>query len=78
LDKSKPKQENGYCKFLERGDWETNASEEKCLIDQDGEHWSPSEMPFGIGLIWDQVKCCNINEYTKEEIDEMFGKGDDK
>ena len=38
LNKNKPHQENGYCSYLEQGDWD--------------EH---------LGLLWDQVKECNIN-----------------
>ena len=40
IDKTKPPQENGYCHFLERGDWDLG----------------------GGGLLWDQVKECEINE----------------
>ena len=32
-------QDNGYCHFLEQGDWED----------------------IGVGLLWDQCKCCQIN-----------------
>lgn len=74
--KDKPNQENGYCAFLGRGDWNLNASKKKTLMHQDGTKWSPSEMPFGIGLIWDQCKECSINEYTDEEVAEMMKKGE--
>ena len=38
--KDKEEQEDGYCHYLNRGDW---------------------ELP-GLGLLWDQVKECNIND----------------
>jgi hypothetical protein len=57
----RPKQENGYCAYLERGDWDTNASTQKTLTDHKGEKWSPAEMPFGVGLLWDQCKECGVN-----------------
>jgi hypothetical protein len=37
IREDKPEQENGYCSYLEKGDWETD------------------------GLLWDQVKECDIN-----------------
>jgi len=33
-----PKQDNGYCHYLKRGDWQ------------------------GTDLLWDQCKCCGIND----------------
>ena len=45
-------QDNGYCSYLKRGDWDDNSS----------------------GLLWDQVKECNINEYTEEELLESILK----
>jgi len=41
LNKEREYQENGYCSYLEVGDWQEEA---------------------GFGLLWDQVKLCNINE----------------
>ena len=73
LSENHPEQENGYCAYLKQGDWEINASTEKTLIDNHGKKWSPAEMPFGIGLLWDQIKDCGINEYTKDE--EMEAQG---
>lgn len=34
-----PEQENGYCSYLQKGDWD-----------------------LSLGLLWDQVKECGINE----------------
>jgi hypothetical protein len=67
----KPPQESGYCKFLEMGDWDYNSSEEKTIVDQNGNELSPSEMLFGISLLWDQCKACGINMYTEEEFKEL-------
>lgn len=64
----KPDQESGYCAFLGKGDWDTNASTEQSIVFSDGTKTSPSEMPIGIGLLWDSVKECGINEeYESEE-----------
>ena len=72
-DENRPDQESGYCAFLEKGDWDTNASKEKTItMHPSGEKKSPSEMPIGIGLLWDQVKECCINEYTDEEMEQWM------
>jgi len=39
-DSTKPEQMNGYCAYMDIGDWDDE----------------------GFGLLWDQVKCCGINE----------------
>lgn len=40
-------QNNGYCRLLKQGDWQT-----------------------GIGLLWDGIKSCGINEPTDYEHDD--------
>jgi len=39
-----PKQNNGYCHFLNRGDFQEE----------------------GLGLIWDSIKECGVNEYNND------------
>ena len=61
-------QENGYCKYLGRGDYERNNSDEIFQeIDPKTntvkQEWKASEMPIPIGLLWDQCKECGIKEY---------------
>ena len=59
---NKHEQENGYCAYLEKGDWEFNEKYKK----QGG--WKntkgePVETPdIPLSFIWDMVKECNINE----------------
>lgn len=40
IDPTHEKQDNGYCSYLEKGDWSS----------------------LGWGLLWDQVKECEVNE----------------
>lgn len=54
-------QENGYCSFLGKGDVEINQT--AVLEDMDtGEKISGKDIPFPVGLLWDQVKECGIND----------------
>jgi len=65
--KEKKKMENGYCSFLEKGDWDINA--EKVLVvkmrNKKGNFVKIAEgtaKKLGIigSLLWDQVKECGI------------------
>lgn len=51
LDIDRPYQRNGYCSFLQVGDWDTRV---------------PDDMPgfpeSALSLIWDQCKECGVNE----------------
>lgn len=50
---------DGYCSYLEVGDW----------MEVDKNAWTNArtgETNY-MGLLWDQVKLCNHNPYTKEE-----------
>ena len=58
--------------ILEIGDFERNNSDEVVnIIDpQTGniiQKIKASEMPIGIGLLWDQVKECGIKEYDLDD-----------
>ena len=70
LREDKPSQMNGYCHFLEKGDWELHQDSEftthnpttKELIIVKGR-----DVPFPVSLLWDQVKECGINDEFDEE-----------
>jgi hypothetical protein len=68
IDETKPEQENGYCDYLGKSDWDIN--EEVGDIEwRDGEGntriTKAHEIP--ISLLWDQCKECDINlEYEDE------------
>lgn len=63
----KSEQENGYCAFLEKGDWDLNLEAEveqinpktgeRTIISMKGE-----ETPIPMSLLWDMVKECGIND----------------
>lgn len=54
-----PEQGNGYCSLMKKGDW--NLHEEAVVTDmKTGEIVKTEDLPFSFGLLWDQVKECNI------------------
>lgn len=62
-DESKPTQENGYCHYLKKGDWDLNkefvvydASSGKEVSQEDR-----GEIP--LSLLWDGCKECGVNDY---------------
>lgn len=61
-------QENGYCAFLDKGDWELNTEKKWRITYKDGksipdaELQSGSELGLPLSLLWDQCKECGINE----------------
>ena len=58
-NKDKPNQCNGYCGYLKQGDWDIE--KEMTLTNaKTGEVTKGDEMPFSVGLLWDQVKECGI------------------
>jgi hypothetical protein len=57
----KPEQLNGYCSYMEKGDWEI-CKERKWVNPETGE-----EVELDISLIWDQCKECGINEPTDDD-----------
>jgi len=61
----KPEQWNGYCWFMEKGDWENN--DEMILTDvATGKEESPKEMGIPCSLLWDQCKECGIKTEDEE------------
>lgn len=59
----KPYQQNGYCSFLKKGDWDINLEAEMAdvktgkVVKQRG-----TQPDFPIGLLWDMCKECGIKE----------------
>jgi len=65
IRKGKPKQENGYCAYLGKGDWDMNKEVKWRTIYKNGKRsksQSANELGLYMSLIWDQVKECGINE----------------
>jgi len=67
----KPNQENGYCAYLEEGDWEVNADSEE----YDPKTGEVRELRWPCNLLWDQVKECGINPWTDEDWERMEKSG---
>ena len=69
----RPEQENGYCTYLEKGDWQINIEAELKdaktgrTVKRKGE-----PAPFPIALLWDMCKECGENEYTDKELENMI------
>lgn len=62
IRKDRPEQMNGYCYFLEKGDWELKRDGQ--WYHADGTpmfEYEIKDLPKEYGLIWDQVKECGIN-----------------
>jgi len=57
-----PEQGNGYCKLIKKGDW--NLHDEAVITDmKTGQVIKNEEVPFSLGLLWDQVKECGYKDY---------------
>ena len=59
IDESKPHQYNGFCWFLEKGDWELE-EEKSFRNEQTGKIEKGSDLPFPTSLLWDACKECGI------------------
>jgi hypothetical protein len=60
FDDEKPYQENGYCHFMEKGDW-TIAEENPSFCSYSKDHPEDvGKMCHGFSLIWDKCKECGI------------------
>ena len=84
-----PDQEDGYCHYLNKSDWDLNEikqydyiltkSQNKDLVgktvaevfgfssDENIDSVSGKKVHFGLSLIWDQCKECNINNSVDDE-----------
>lgn len=64
LNKNKPYQQNGYCSFLEKGDWNINKEIKWKEILKDGKKTkakAAKEIGFPMSVLWDKCKECDIN-----------------
>jgi hypothetical protein len=58
-DDEKPYQENGYCHFMEKGDW--TIAEDPCICSYSRDNPERvGQIVHGFSLIWDQCKECGI------------------
>jgi len=82
IRKGKSKQRNGYCAFLEKGDWDINAEKvwtvtvrnEKGKYEKVAEG-TAKELDIVGSLLWDQVKECGVKEgITKTGPSAVAGK----
>jgi len=65
IRRGKPKQNNGYCAYLEKGDWDLNNEKRwrrKYTKGKKGPWKTAYELGFHLSLLWDQVKECGIKE----------------
>ena len=62
FDSERNLQKQGYCWFLEDGDWITNETAVLKNL-KTGEMENAKDLPFPVGLLWDQCKECGINDY---------------
>lgn len=72
IDPSQPKQRNGYCSFLKRGDWEVTAptTEDNAIF--------LGHLPDStLSLLWDQCKECGIDMNLEEMFDEIQSQSKD-
>ena len=74
IDPTKPEQENGYCSFLEKGDWEINEEigDVEWTNSKTGDKTITKAHDIPMGLLWDQCKECGENDYTDKEFEEMI------
>ena len=57
------------------GDYEINHDDSREFLNvKTGEVDTASEMPFGVGLLWDQCKECGLKPYSEKEIKKMYAE----
>lgn len=60
-DEARPAQQNGYCAYMGKGDWDLN--KEKGWREEGSDEWkSAEEIGMPLSLLWDKVKMCGVNE----------------
>ena len=70
LNEDYPEQENGYCGYLEKGDWELHFEGEIREGDKDEKVLTLEEkeaLPFCFSMLWDGCKECGINIYNDSD-----------
>ena len=61
-------QENGYCHYLKKSDYDINNDEHKEFMNvKTGEIIKAPYMPIAMSLLWDQCKECGIKKYYLKE-----------
>lgn len=68
-------QENGYCSFIAKGDWNRNNKAEIINL-KTGEILKGKDIPFQLGLLWDMCKECGKKEGDQIDdggFDENYG-----
>ena len=72
IDEDKPKQYNGYCHYLKKGDWDLNPwiSEHAIFYNEGVTQNDIKDLPLSI--LWDMCKMCDINDdITDEDIERL-------
>jgi hypothetical protein len=68
MDRARPEQDNGYCSFMGKGDWEIN-DEPRWTCEErtkdgayvtDGQLHTGHEVGLPMSLLWDQCKECGV------------------
>ena len=70
-------QNDGYCLFLGMGDVEMNGERTYTLSNPKdhpdyGIPMTADEIGLPLSLLWDQVKMCGENNYTDDELKELY------
>ena len=60
-DENRPDQYDGYCWFIEKGDWDLN-SEKEWKNQKTGEIQTGDEIGLPMGLLWDGCKECGVKD----------------
>lgn len=69
LNKKKPKQANGYCSYLGKGDWDLAYHPHVTWEHGHAVDYIDTEMTM-YGLIWDCCKECGVNDEWEDEDEE--------
>jgi hypothetical protein len=66
-----PEQDNGYCHWLERGDFDYDLNDEFHFLDENiiKEVNKKYKRKTGHGLLWDQCKECHLREYNLKDYE---------
>ena len=63
INKNYPKQFNGYCSYIEKGDWELSIQYNKTAKWRNTKgQFCESDKFLPLSLLWDQCKECGVNE----------------
>jgi len=65
-NKKKPKQSNGYCSYLGKGDWDLAYHPHVTWEHGKAVDYIDTEMTM-YGLLWEMVKECSINDEWEDE-----------